>query len=130
MINARTFVGMKWFVSHILLLFVSFGLSLPGYVASRDLRGEAAPVQVVHAEIISLSALPPLPCPSGSIRQPVSLLDCPLHWQEGAGKVAAFLSKSDSPAAEHLTEARILGSCWLYCSQCVSNIIFPTHFFW
>lgn len=121
---------MKWFFSHVLLLIVSLGLSLPGYVASRDLQGRSAPVQAVHAEVISFSTLPPLPCPSGSIRQPVSLLDCPLHWQGGPDKAGTIVSKSDSPAVGHLTEARILGSCWLYCSQCVSNIIFPTHFFW
>ncbi len=121
---------MKWFISHILLLTISLGLSLPGYVASRDIVGEAVPVQAAHEEIISLSTLPSLPCPSGSIRQPLPSLDCPSHWQSGQGKEAASLPKSDSPSVGHLTEARILGSCWLYCSQCISHIIFPTHFFW
>lgn len=121
---------MKWFISPILLLFISLGLSLPGYLASLDLQRGAAPVQVAHEEVISLSALPPLPCPSGSIRQPVSLLDCPSHWQGGQGNMAALFPKSGSLSVSHLTEALILGSCWLYRSQRISNIIFPTHFFW
>jgi hypothetical protein len=121
---------MKWFVSHILLLVLSLGLSLSGYLASRDFRGAFAPVQEAYEETISFSSLPPLACPNGSIRQPLPQLDCPSHWQGGPYKVAALVSKSDSPSVGHLTEARILGSCWLYRSQCIANMIFPTHFFW